>query len=312
MTGGNNPSTVVTKKFSLPTWAGASLRDASTDNRYHAINPGSPVNNLESGRRMSRDGRYIAFDSYADLANEHSGTNQTTFATYLYDHDAVTPVPSFRRILPRSEADAEALGGDVSRYPGFTDYDINGVPSTFVLETRMNITPNGIIPTNEADGLNTIDGRPIQIYRYELSVPAASAEFTRLTKFPLPTAFLASAQPVTSNSASRMAFTLGLTELGTGNPDLLNEAFICTSRFQLESPSSFNLAREPRVFRFRRHQFRRLRRQRRQVRLRLRRRVRRLHRHQPRRRRERRRPCRHRLHRRRPRFTACRPECSLP
>ncbi len=47
-------------------------------------NAGDLVNLLDLGKRMSRDGRFIAFDSYADLANEHSGTNQTSFALIYF------------------------------------------------------------------------------------------------------------------------------------------------------------------------------------------------------------------------------------
>src|SRR5690606_38804180 len=106
--------------------------------------PGSLVNSLEYGKRISRNGNLIAFDSFADLANENGGENYTSFATYLYDVGADT----FRRIGARSDADEAATGGDVARYPGFTDYDVTGNPATLVLETRMNILPNGNVATN--------------------------------------------------------------------------------------------------------------------------------------------------------------------
>lgn len=188
-------------------------------------NPGNPVNILDLGRRMSRDGRYAAWDSYADLADENGGTNYTSFATYLYD----ATEDEFRRILPRSDADSAAPGGDVQRYPGFTDYPLGCVgpsclPGTLVLETRMNIKPDGTIPTNPADGLNNDPVRQSQIYSYPLDVPATSAIFTRLAKFP-PGVILASTQLLPSNSQERMAFNLGLTELGLGNFDLFTEVY---------------------------------------------------------------------------------------
>ncbi len=145
-------------------------------------NPGDPVNILDLGRRMSRDGRYIAFDSYADLANENGGMNYTSFATYLYD-TSVTP-GTFRRILPRSNADSAAPGGDVTRYPGFTDNNAAGAPATLVLTCRMNIKPDGTIPTDPTQGLNNDVVRPIQIYSYPLNVPASDAIVTRVAKFP--------------------------------------------------------------------------------------------------------------------------------
>src|SRR5690606_25360223 len=99
------------------------------------LTPGAPVNILDLGRRMSRDGNFIAFDSYADLANEHSGTNQASFATYVYDYAKET----FTRLLPRSDADSTAAGGDVQRYPVFSDADINGTPSSVLMQSRLNI-----------------------------------------------------------------------------------------------------------------------------------------------------------------------------
>ncbi len=181
------------------------------------------INIFDIGRRMSRDGRYIAFDSYADLANENSGANYTSFALYLFD----TTTGTFRRIGPRSDADATATtsGGDIAHYPGFTDTDANGTPQTLVLETRLNIIPAGTIAATNDDGLNPNMVRPTQIYSYPLNIPAATATFTRLTKFPTPSFFLASTQPIPSNSLKRMSFTLGLTEVGTGNFDSSNEAY---------------------------------------------------------------------------------------
>lgn len=184
-------------------------------------NPGAAVNVLNYGRRMSRDGRYIAFDSFADLANESGGTNQAGFALYLFD----ATLNSFRRIGPRSDADAGAGGGDIAHFPGFTDTDANGTPQTLVLETRQNINAAGTIPSTASEGLNPDAARQAQIYSYPLNVPASSATFTRLTKLPSPTNFLAQIQPLPSNSVRRLTFNLAFTEIGTGNSDLTAEAY---------------------------------------------------------------------------------------
>lgn len=179
------------------------------------------INVWNFGRRMSRDGNYIAFDSYAALENT-SPANQTSFATYLVN--VTNPAtPTFERIGPRSDADSAALGGDVQRYPGFTDYDGAGTPEKLVLSTRMNIKADGTIPTNQDDGLNPNPARPVQIY----SAPLLSTgrTFTRLTKFPTPVSLIASTQAITSNTVKRMVFNLALTEQGTGNFDLLAEVF---------------------------------------------------------------------------------------
>ena len=224
MTGGSNTDNNIEIFYSdlnaagVP--SGANQRQITTTTR---TNPADTVNVFDVGRRMSRDGRYIAFDSYADLANENNGTNFTSFALYLFD----TTTSTFRRITPRSDADATATttGGDIAHYPGFTDYDAGGTAQTLVLETRLNIVPAGTIAATNDDGLNPNMVRPTQIYSYPLNIPAATATFTRLTRFPTPSFFLASTQPIPSNSLNRMTFTLGLTEVGTGNFDSSNEAY---------------------------------------------------------------------------------------
>lgn len=224
MTGGMNPLSSRNEEIyyadlvaGSPT-AGTMKKQVTTTT---PTNPADPVNIYDQGRRMSRDGRYIAFDSYADLANENSGANYTSFATYLYD----SADNSFRRILARSTADPAAPGGDVQRYPGFTDYDATGKPLTLVLETRMNIKADGTIPSNPDEGLNNNVVRPAQIYSFPLNVPAANAVFTRLAKFPPSVALIASTQLLPSNTQQRMAFNLALTELGSGNFDLASEVF---------------------------------------------------------------------------------------
>ena len=206
-------------------------------------NPGDVINILDLGRRMSRDGRYIAFDSYADLANESGGTNLPDFALYVFDANVVAPANPFRRVGPRSAADAAVNSGDVPHYPGFTDTDASGAPATLVLETRQNILANGTVAPNNDTGLNPNVARPAQIYSYPLNIPAAGATFTRLTRFPTPTAFIASTQPIPSDSVRRMTFNLALTEVGTGNSDLQSEAFyFLLPNVTAQSPAGFSFA----------------------------------------------------------------------
>jgi hypothetical protein len=188
-------------------------------------NPGDLVNLWTYGRRMSRDGRYIAFDSYADLAG--GGANQTSFALYVLDTTLTTG--AFRQVGPRSNADSGAAGGDIARYPTFSvDVDSTGTAQTaLVFTTRLNITQSGAIPSNQDDGLNKNTARPAQIYSYLLNVSAGAtaASFVRLTNLPTPNTFLASTQAITSNSVRRTVFNLALTEPGTGNPDLSSEVY---------------------------------------------------------------------------------------
>jgi uncharacterized protein (TIGR03437 family) len=207
------------------------------------VNLGDLVNILDVGKRISRDGRFIAFDSFADLAAEHGGTNQPGFALFVYDTTLTTN--AFRRIGPRSDADSGAPGGDVARYPGFTtDIDLNGNPQTnLVFETRLNITSGGTVATGN-DGLNPDQTRPPQIYSFPLVVvDGSTAVFRRLTKFPAQNIFVSSTQPILSNTVRRMTFNLALTEVGTGNPDLLSESYyLLLPNLVAQTAAGFNFA----------------------------------------------------------------------
>jgi hypothetical protein len=202
---------------------------------------GGVVNILDLGRRMSRDGRYIAFDSYADLKGENGGTNYTSFATYLYDTTILPTPPTapYSRIGPRSDADSAATGGDVQRYPGFTTDPVDN-SGVLVLETRLNIKADGTIPATASDGLNPDAARPPQIYRVPLT---GTVTFTRLTKLPAPVSLLPSTQPLTSNSITRIAFNLAFTEVGTGNSDFGSEAYyLLTPSIAQEQNATFSFA----------------------------------------------------------------------
>jgi uncharacterized protein (TIGR03437 family) len=241
MTGGNNPLSSRNEEIF---YCDLNALGAPTGTRKQVTvttptNPGDVVNILDIGRRMSRDGRYIAFDSYADLANENNGTNYTSFATYLYD----TTNDTFRRILARSNADDGATGGDIQRYPGFTDYNALGTPETLVLETRMNIKPDGTVAANPSDGLNPSVFRQAQLYSYPLNQPPQTATFTRLGNFPAPTGVLVSMQIIPSNSVRRLTFNAGYTEFGTGNFDGQPEAYyLLTPVVRREAPVSTSIA----------------------------------------------------------------------
>ncbi len=232
MTGGTNPSTSRNEEIFYADLVAGSPSDGTVKKQITTTtptNPGDPVNILDLGHRMSRDGRYIAFESYADLATVPNGANKTSFALYLYDTQAPAPMPGnspFRQIGPRSDADSAASGGDLQHYPNFTDYNKSGAATTLVFETRLNIKPDGTIPTIASQGLNPDPQRQGQIYAYPLDVPAAMATFTRLAKFPNTSLqILASTQLFPSNSLERMAFNFSLSELGTGNFDLRVEVY---------------------------------------------------------------------------------------
>jgi uncharacterized protein (TIGR03437 family) len=188
-----------------------------------ATNPGDIVNVLSPGRRLSRDGNWLGFESTALLTG--TGANATTTTLFLYKVNAAGTAadPFFRQIGARGAEDTGAIGGDYLRMPVFTDYDVNRVPGTLVFTSRLNFKVDGTIPTTAADGLNPNVARAPQIYSKSLG--SLTSNLVRLTKITPPDGFASAIQPFTSNSVQRTVFSLGGTELGGGNADFTIEAF---------------------------------------------------------------------------------------
>lgn len=182
-----------------------------TNTAISTANGSVGVNILSIGRRLSRDGNLLAFESYADLAG--SGAIQTTTTVFMYNVAANT----FTQVGPRA-ANSSAI-----RLPGFTDYNAAGQPSTIVFSSVLNFTSTGALPTTATDGLNP-NGRP-QIFSAPVAAPTT---FTRLTNTP-EFAFAVLGPPAiqahTSDTRQRMSFSLGRTETGGGNSDNTTEAF---------------------------------------------------------------------------------------
>ncbi|HEX8890716.1 MAG TPA: hypothetical protein VF779_16320, partial [Pyrinomonadaceae bacterium] len=98
-------------------------------------------NIFSPGRRISRDGNFIAFESTADLSGDNSIKDTTT--AFVYNVSA----NSFTQIGPRATI-SSAL-----RFPTFTDYS-GTTPSTVVFASGLNFKSDGTIPSTASDGLN--------------------------------------------------------------------------------------------------------------------------------------------------------------
>jgi uncharacterized protein (TIGR03437 family) len=183
--------------------------------RTTAPTSGLAVNFHFPGRRLSRDGNFIAFESLADLSG--NSANQSNTTVFIYNVAA----NSFTQVGPR------ATNTSAPRFPTFTDYDAALQPATIVFASGLNFTAAGAIPTAAADGLNP--GGGTQIFSAPVSAPTT---FTRLTNTPALT-FVGpgpSIQPFPSNTRERMSFSMSLTELGGFNSDGFSEAFYLVSR----------------------------------------------------------------------------------
>jgi uncharacterized protein (TIGR03437 family) len=191
------------------------------------VNPGDVANLYSPGRRISRDGNYIAFESFSsDPANR--GGLVTGLGLYVFD--ATAPVNAYRQIGPRGDADAGASGGDIRRVPVFTvdDTDVANPRVVVAFASRQNIRQtDGTIPTTASEGQNPDENRPVQIYFAPLT-PTGTGNvipITRISKLPSFLGSLADTAPIASNTFRRIAFALARTEVGTGNFDLSPEAF---------------------------------------------------------------------------------------
>jgi uncharacterized protein (TIGR03437 family) len=175
---------------------------------------GVGVNFLSPGRRLSRDGNLIAFESLADLSG--TGANQTNTTVFIYNVSA----NSFTQVGPRA-ANISAF-----RFPTFTDYNASLQPATIIFASPLNFKSDGTIPTTASDGLNP--GGGYQIFSAPVATPNT---FTRLTNTPAPAAFPGpEIQPFTSDTRQRMTFSMAGTELGGLNTDGSAEVFYLLSR----------------------------------------------------------------------------------
>ena len=181
---------------------------------------GSSVNLLSPGRRLSRDGALIAFESRAtDPKGNDSATNASSLVTFVYN----VAGDSFVQVGPR------ALSGfDIRHFPTFTDYT-GTVPGALVFASALNFKADGSFPAADQDstGLNVL--RQPQVFITDLPVSSTS-NFKRLTNNPAGS--LSSdvpIRPIASSTRKRITFSLTTAELGGGNADLSTEVYYLLS-----------------------------------------------------------------------------------
>ena len=169
-----------------------------------------------TGRRLSRDGRWIAMESLAENPTANATTNTDFLSTFVCDL-LINP-STCAPVGPR----ALTAPGDVNHFPGFTDYTGTS-PGTVVFTSALNFKSDGTFPTTEQDNTGLNPGRVSQIFA--TSLPAATTgPFTRLSNI-TGTTTLAPVNSLLTNSRRRIAFTMGGAELGGGNLDNSGEVF---------------------------------------------------------------------------------------
>jgi hypothetical protein len=171
----------------------------------------SSANLLSPGRRLSRDGKLITFESRATDPKSGGAPTTQVHGTFVYTIASDTFV----------EVGTRPTVSDFIRFPTFTDYNASLSPSGLVLTSALNLRPDGTVPTTATDGLNA----DLSAELYLTQVPVSSSNtFTRLTNV----VFFTSAggtRAMASESHKRIAFSLGGAELGGSNLDGSTEVY---------------------------------------------------------------------------------------
>ncbi len=188
--------------------------------------PGISVNLLAPGRRMSRDGTFLAFESSSN-APRASGTPQAAAGLYLVNISDVAN-PTFTEIGPRATS-----GGDLQRFPTFT-----GDNTTLVWTSGLNFNADGTAPSPSPSASPTTNtGLNPRFVAQLFTIPvAAPSPFSarKLTETPT----LAAIQHFVSNTTQRIAFNIGGANFGTGDNSGASQVYYLRPSFATEpSPS---------------------------------------------------------------------------
>lgn len=178
------------------------------------INGTGNTNVLTPGRRMSRNGAFIAFESRATDPKANVAATSGFLGIFVY----TVATDTFVEIGPRP-----TLLADIVHFPTFTDYNASLTPSSLIFASALNIRPDGTIPAEAqaAEGLNP--QRSAQVFLTPVPVTTPQS-FIRLTRIP-PVNVFQGTFPVVAETRKRISFVLGGVETGGGNLDFSSELF---------------------------------------------------------------------------------------
>jgi hypothetical protein len=177
------------------------------------------TNVLSPGRRLSRDGALIAFES---LATDPKGNTAPGASSILGLFVYTIATDTFVEIAPRP-----ANFADITHFPLFTDYNSSLTPGSLVFASALNFRANGTFPPEAQDSEGLNPQRKAQLFLTPL--PASSTQsFVRLTSVPSTFVF-GGLLPVASDTHKRSAFIMGGGDLGGGNGDSSLELFYLLS-----------------------------------------------------------------------------------
>ena len=179
-------------------------------------NFGATVNVLSPGRRLSRDGNLVAFESLAEDPKANATSNQTFLAVFVY-----TIAQDRFDLVGRR---ATGFPGDVIHFPTFTDYNASLAPSTLIYASALNFKTDGTFPPAAEDSTGLNPTRAVQVFSTSLPITGTNT-FRRMTK----NAVFAAFSPLSTATIERTVFSAGGAELGGGNPDGSTEVFYLLS-----------------------------------------------------------------------------------
>jgi uncharacterized protein (TIGR03437 family) len=208
----------------VATFDGAATSALTQATRTQRDNPAGLVNVLNPGPRLSRDGRFVAFETVAANPSANNTTNEVTRGLYVY----IIASDTFVQIGPRGLASIPEE--DVLRFPVFAG---TGDSTQLVFTSALNFTASGArVAPADANGLNPSVSKQI----FSVPVPAsasAAQSFTRLTNNTVSSN--AALQPYVSDTTERIAFSFN-GELGGGNGTATSETNASAEVFYLHVP----------------------------------------------------------------------------
>jgi hypothetical protein len=181
------------------------------------------INLLSPGRRLSRDGAYVAYESRAVNPTANNTTNAVFLSVFVSRVSDGTA-----KMVGQRPPECATCVGDVIHFPTFTDYGDALAPHALVFAAALNFKPDGtLVEKTDATGLNATPTElisPNQIFVTQVPVTDTNT-FARLTKNPAQLA-VSGIRPLTSSTLRRLAFSMGGLEIGGGNSDGSSEVFL--------------------------------------------------------------------------------------
>ncbi|HET6975730.1 MAG TPA: hypothetical protein VFI24_05380 [Pyrinomonadaceae bacterium] len=178
------------------------------------LNNISTANLYSPGRRLSRDGKLITFESKATDPKANTAPTGQIFGTFVYTIASDT----FNEVGARPTEESDFI-----RFPVFTDYNSSLSPSGLVITSFLNLRPDGtIVPrATTTEGLNVDTSAELYLTQVPVSTANTFVRLTNVTNF----ASAGGTRAMASESHKRIAFSLGGAELGGGNSDAGTEVF---------------------------------------------------------------------------------------